>query len=82
MHVIEDEKSDAVYIYLSDQRPAGTRQIEPGTIVDLDEDGRLIGIEVICRHRAWPVEAILGAFTVSEADETRLRRLARLTGTD
>jgi hypothetical protein len=35
---------------------------------------------VICRHRAWPVEEILGSYAVSEADETRLRRLAGLTG--
>ena len=80
MHVIEDEKTDALYIYLSDRRPAATRQIEQGTIVDLDGAGRLIGIEVICRHRVWPVEAILGAYDVSEVDETRLRELARLTG--
>jgi uncharacterized protein YuzE len=80
MHVIEDEKTDALYIYLDNLRPAVTRQVEQGTIVDLDGDGRLIGIEVICRHRAWPVEKILGAYTVSEADETRLRLLAGLTG--
>ncbi|HZB34025.1 MAG TPA: DUF2283 domain-containing protein [Streptosporangiaceae bacterium] len=80
MHVIEDEKTDALYIYLDDGRPAATRQIEQGTIVDLDADGRLIGIGVICRHRAWPVEEILGSYAVSEADETRLRRLAGLTG--
>jgi uncharacterized protein YuzE len=80
MHVIEDEKTDALYIYLDDGRPAATRQIEQGTIVDLDADGRLIGIEVICRHRAWSVEEILGSYAVSEADETRLRQLAGLTG--
>jgi len=80
MHVIEDEKTDALYIYLDDRRPAATRQVEQGTIVDLDANGHLIGIEVICRHRAWPVEAILGSYPVSEADETRLRRLAGLTG--
>lgn len=80
MHVIEDEKTDALYIYLSEQRPAATRQVEQGTIVDLDDAGRLIGIEVICHHRAWPVAKILGAYSVSEADETRLRQLARLTG--
>jgi uncharacterized protein YuzE len=77
MHVIEDEKTDALYIYLSDGRPAATRQIAQGTVVDLDADGNLIGIEVICMHRAWPVEEILRASPVSEADETRLRRLAR-----
>jgi uncharacterized protein YuzE len=82
MHVIEDEKTDALYIYLSNARPAATRQVEQGTVVDLDGAGRLIGIEVICRHRAWPVEEILRAYAVSEADETRLRRLAGLTGAD
>ena len=82
MHVIEDEKTDALYIYLSRGRPAATRQVEQGTIVDLDDAGHLIGIEVICRHRSWPVEDILGAYPVSEADETRLRRLAGLTGWD
>ena len=76
MHVIEDEKTDALYIDLNDRRPAATRQIEEGTIVDLDADGQLVGIEVICRHRSWPVEEILAAYDVSEADETRLRRLA------
>ena len=76
MHVIEDEKTDALYIYLSDGRPAATREVAEGTIVDLDADGRLIGIEVICLHRSWPVEEILDAYTVSEADETRLRELA------
>jgi uncharacterized protein YuzE len=78
MRVIQDETIDALYIYFSDERPAGTRQIAEGTLVDLDAEGHLIGIEVICVHRAWPVEEILDTHPVSEGDATRLRQMATI----
>ena len=48
-----DTRVPAVYLYLTD--PAGfqshrTKQISKGLIVDLDEDGEVIGVELLGPH--------------------------------
>jgi uncharacterized protein YuzE len=43
-----DEKSDAVFIRLDDQKKiAESQEVESGVILDYDENGKVIGIEIL-----------------------------------
>jgi uncharacterized protein YuzE len=44
-----DPKADALFIWLGPEgtRSAETREISPGVLLDYDDTGRLIGIEVL-----------------------------------
>ena len=41
-----DPEADAVYIALADARPREGTEVAPGVVLDLDADGRLVGIEI------------------------------------
>jgi uncharacterized protein YuzE len=68
-----DLDADALYIKLTDHEVARTMQVASGTLVGLDSDGRVVGIEVIQPQRLWPLAEILGRFPVSAAEAAELR---------
>lgn len=61
-----DYDADALYIGITDARVARTRQFDEGTIVDLDESGEIVGIEVLRPARAWPLEQIEASFRLGD----------------
>lgn len=70
MHIRLDREADAAYIPIGPEPRAGesARQIEvavPGgsVIVDLDRDGRLVGIEVLGATKVLRTEALIDADT-------------------
>jgi uncharacterized protein YuzE len=81
MKVGYDLQADALYITLNEQAEvASTIQVDPGTLVDLDSRGNLIGVEVIRPARPWPLEEILSQFPTSDADAHLLCLLEPLPG--
>lgn len=38
--------TDSLYIELADRPGAGTREIEDGIVLDIDEDGHAVGIDI------------------------------------
>lgn len=60
MKLTYDETADALYVRLSDAAVSRTEQLEPGTLVDLDRFGALVGLEVIRPARTW-LEIVLAA---------------------
>jgi uncharacterized protein YuzE len=50
-----DQKADALYIKLQDGSPLKTRRVEEGLLVDLDEAGRLVGLEIIGMKGRIPI---------------------------
>lgn len=42
-----DPAADALYVYLNDQPIIKFEQIKPGIILDYDEAGNVVGIEVL-----------------------------------
>lgn len=66
--------ANALYIYISDHDVARTVEVDEGTLVDLADDGSVVGIEVIAPSTGWPIEAVLDQFGVSEADAQEIRR--------
>ena len=47
MKITFDKEADAVYIELSSGEFASNKKIDNNTIIDLDEDGNIIGIELL-----------------------------------
>jgi uncharacterized protein YuzE len=57
-----DLDADALYVELADRQVARTVPVDSGTLVDLDADGEVVGIEVIQPQRTWPLREILKRF--------------------
>jgi len=53
-----DKKADALYIQFQEGTAARTRKIQDGIMVDIDDTGRLFGIEVLDVSDRIPVEAL------------------------
>ncbi|MEW6200764.1 MAG: DUF2283 domain-containing protein [bacterium] len=47
MKIEYSKQADALYIYLKEAYVKRSREIEDGIVIDLDENGHLIGIEVL-----------------------------------
>ena len=47
MKIEYSKDADALYVYFREMNVAKTREIEEGVMVDLDEQGHLIGIEIM-----------------------------------
>lgn len=47
MRVKADPEADAVYIRFSDQKVADTVEVRTDVMFDYDEEGRIVGIEIL-----------------------------------
>lgn len=63
----------ALYIGLSDQAVAHTRDIDDNTFVDLDEAGDVVGIEVISIAHPWALVEVLRDYNIPAAEVAQLR---------
>jgi uncharacterized protein YuzE len=55
MKISYDARADALYIKFQEGRASRTRKVEEGLLVDLDENGRLYGIEIIGMKGRIPI---------------------------
>ena len=67
-----DADADALYLRLGTGRVARTDEVDPGTLVDLDLDGHILGIEVIHPARQWPLGQVLARYVVADDDRDLL----------
>jgi uncharacterized protein YuzE len=54
MRVRTDEAADALYIRLEESAIVDSEEVSPGVILDFDEAGRVIGIELLNVRRRLP----------------------------
>ncbi len=47
MKIEYSKEADAIYVYFKEEFVAKSKEIEDGVVVDFDEKGQLIGIEVL-----------------------------------
>ncbi|TLD40156.1 MAG: hypothetical protein JETT_3581 [Candidatus Jettenia ecosi] len=47
MKIEYSKEADAIYVYFKEDFVAKSKEIEDGIVIDFDEDGQLIGIEVL-----------------------------------
>jgi uncharacterized protein YuzE len=71
-----DTEADALYIQILRGRVARTEMLDEWTLVDVDEDGAPLGIEVIHPARQWPLADFLNRYQVSDDLMMILKQLA------
>jgi uncharacterized protein YuzE len=58
-----DAEVAALYIYLVDGRqPSAQVEMPDGTVVDVDDTGRALGIEVVRSWAEWDIQAVITRF--------------------
>ena len=58
MRISYDKDADAMYIKLANGELGKNREIHEGVILDLDRDGRLLGIEILDVSTRYSLEEI------------------------
>jgi len=46
-----DAEADALYVQLAEARVVGSEEVRPGIVLDLDDAGRVVGIEILDASR-------------------------------
>jgi len=49
-----DQKADALYLSLTDAPASRSEEVSPGIIVDYDEQGRVVGVEMLYLSKRAP----------------------------
>jgi uncharacterized protein YuzE len=63
MKIEYDKKADAMYIYLQEKEAAKTIELSEIVKVDLDKEGKLIGIEVLNATQRYSLSDIFNIST-------------------
>ena len=58
MEISYDKEADAMYIEFRDGKFAKNKKIDDFTIIDLDKDGNILGIELLEVSKRMPAESI------------------------
>jgi len=58
MEINYDKEADALYIKFKDGEFAKNKKIDDFTIIDLDEDGNILGIELLEVSKRIPPESL------------------------
>jgi uncharacterized protein YuzE len=58
MKITYDKEVDAAYLKVSDGQPSGVIEISEGVNLDLTEDGKLIGIEILDATKKFPLQTL------------------------
>jgi uncharacterized protein YuzE len=54
-----DSEADALYVRFSDQKVLESEEVRPGLILDFDEEGRIVAIEMLDVRKQMPPDAIV-----------------------
>lgn len=59
MKISYDKEVDALYIHLRDVKPSHGVDVEEGVTVDVDEEGHIVGIEILDASERLGLESLL-----------------------
>lgn len=59
-----DLNSDALYVYLDDEPVSGQVEMADGSVVDVDAQGRAVGVEVLSASKGWDIGAVIQRFNL------------------
>ncbi len=63
MKIEYDKEVDALYIRIQEKKVARTKEVEEGINLDFDEDGKIIGLEIIGATERYKKEDIFNLAT-------------------
>jgi len=58
MKIYYDQDVDAAYIRLSEEQPTGVVEVSEGVNLDITEDGKIVGIEILDAARKFPLQSL------------------------
>ena len=58
MKIYYDEETDAAYIKLSKEKPSGVIEMSEGVNLDMTEDGKIVGIEILDAAKKIPLRSL------------------------
>jgi len=58
MKIYYDQEVDAAYLQLSDETPIGVIEVAEGVNLDLAEEGRIVGIEILNASKNFPLQSL------------------------
>jgi len=58
MKIYYDRDADAAYIALSDMKPSGVVEVAEGVNIDLTDDGKIVGIEILDASAKFPLKSL------------------------
>ena len=58
MEISYDKEADAIYIEFQQGEFAKNKKIDEGTIIDLDKEGNILGIEILDVSKRIPPESL------------------------
>jgi uncharacterized protein YuzE len=58
MKIYYDQEVDAAYLQLSEDTPTGVVEVSEGVNLDLTEDGRIVGIEILNATKNFPLQSL------------------------
>lgn len=67
MKIYYDKEVDALYIQFSDIRPDGVTELTAGVNLDLSEDEKILGIEILDASRKIDMKTILSYIIDTES---------------
>ena len=59
MKIEYDNEVDALQIWFANAKPVDSRDVAEGVTIDLDEQGNMVGLEVLDAAEKWGLESIL-----------------------
>lgn len=76
-----DASLGALYVYLRDteEKIAGQVELPDGVVVDVDSEGRAVGIEILAAYAPWSVGSVAVRF---DLDDDTVAYLAWLASSD
>ncbi|HKZ57832.1 MAG TPA: DUF2283 domain-containing protein [Thermodesulfovibrionales bacterium] len=63
MKIEYDKEVDALYIRIQEKKVSHTKEIEEGINLDIDEDGKVVGLEIIVVAERYKLEDIFNLST-------------------
>lgn len=71
-----DGTGDSLYVRLFDGAPVRQEELEDGTIADFDDNGQLLGVEILSVGSApWDPESVIERFVLPPDEANALRLL-------
>ena len=64
-----DSSNDVLYVQFTDEPVAATRELEDGSVADVDANGRLVGVEVLFGAHTWDWAHLIELFDMTEDEQ-------------
>jgi len=74
-----DIDADSMYVQVTDADVQSQEELPSGTIVDLDDQGHLRGVEIIHASAGWDAEEVTQRYGITGTDADSLLYLASIT---